>query len=150
MDLSLTPNAYACLDALRRALNEFKTSGKFIIAYGEMIDQKSYYLASVADRLYANPEGYIELRGIGARLTFYKKLLEEKLDAEVQVFKVGDYKSAVEPFIQAGMSEANREQMTYLLQGIKEDFVNNIANERNITPENFDSILDSLLSSTFI
>ena len=146
MDLSFTPNAYASLDVLRQALNEFKTSGKFIIAYGEMIDQKSYYLASVAGRLYANPEGYIELRGIGARLTFYKKLLEEKLDAEVQVFKVGDYKSAVEPFIQEGMSEANREQMTYLLQGIKEDFVNNIANERNIAPEDFDSILDSLLA----
>lgn len=144
MDLSLMPNGYATIDVLREALNSFKSTGKFVMAYGEMIDQKSYYLASVADKLYVNPEGYIELRGVGAQLTFFKKLLEEKLEAEVQVFKVGDYKSAVEPFIQAEMSEANREQLTYLLGGIKEDFVNNIADARNISPEDFDEILNSL------
>lgn len=144
LPLSLMPNSYATIDLLRKSLKDFKTSGKFIIAYGEMFDQKSYYLATVADKIYANPEGYIELRGIGTRLTFYKKLLEEKLDAEVQVFKVGDFKSAVEPFILDKMSSSNRTQLEYLLGGIKEDFVNNIAEDRGIAADDFNDILNSL------
>ena len=144
LPLSIMPNDYATIDLLRKTLKDFKTSGKFIIAYGEMFDQKSYYLATVADKIYANPEGYIELRGIGTRLTFYKKLLEEKLDAEVQVFKVGDFKSAVEPYILDKMSEDNRTQLEYLLGGIKEDFINNIAEDRGIDAVEFNEILNSL------
>lgn len=144
MNLSVMPNGYATIDVLRESLLDFKSSGKFIISYGEMIDQKSYYLSTVSDKIYANPEGYIELRGIGARLTFFKKMLEEKLEAEVQVFKVGDFKSAVEPFILDKMSDSNRTQLEYLLGGIKEDFVANIAKDRNISVEAFDKILNNL------
>ena len=72
-------------------LEDFKNSGKFVLAYGEMFDQKSYYLASLADKLYANPEGYIEFRGIGTRLTFYKKLLEENLDVTKVCTSVQSY-----------------------------------------------------------
>jgi len=144
LKLSTMPNGYATIDVLRKHLSGFKDSGKFIIAYGEMFDQKSYYLSTVADKIYANPEGYIELRGIGARLTFYKKLIEEKLEAEVQVFKVGDFKSAVEPFILDKMSDENRTQLEYLLAGIKEDFLANVAKDRKITPELFDEILNNL------
>ncbi len=144
LDLSIMPNSYATVEALRASIVDFKESKKFVIAYGEMFDQKSYYLASVADKIYANPEGYIELRGIGAQLTFFKKLLEEKLSAEVQVFKVGDFKSAVEPFINEKMSDENREQLTYLLSGIKNDFIGNVAKARGITPEKFDTLLNKL------
>lgn len=144
MDLSVMPNGYASIDALRQALTDFKSSGKFVLAYGEMIDQKSYYLATVADKLYANPEGYLQLNGIGTQLTFIRGLLEDKLEAEVQVFKVGDYKSAVEPFIQDKMSDSNREQLTYLLSGIQEDFLNNIATDRNMSPDAFNQILNEL------
>lgn len=142
--MSVLPEGYATVDALRNKLLDFKESGKFIIAYGEMIDQKTYYLSTVADEMYINPEGYMELRGIGTRLTFFKKLLEEKLNAKVQVFKVGDFKSAVEPFINEKMSDANREQLEFLLGNIKEDFVNNVAKDRNISVEQFNSILNSL------
>ncbi len=144
MDLSIMPNGYATIDALRLALKDFKSSGKFILAYGETIDQKSYYLASVADKFYANPEGYLQLSGIGSQLTFFRGLLEDKLDAEVQVFKVGNYKSAVEPFIQDSMSTANREQTAFLLEGVKEDFLNHIAEERGMSPEAFNQILNDL------
>ncbi|MCB0509366.1 MAG: signal peptide peptidase SppA, partial [Bacteroidetes bacterium] len=141
---SVMPNGYATVELLRTSLKDFQSSGKFVLAYGEMLDQKSFYLASAASELYVNPEGYIELRGIGAQLTFFKKLIEEKLEAEVQVFKVGDYKSAVEPFILDKMSDANREQLSYLLGGIKEDFVNNIATERGLSPDDFNTILNNL------
>ncbi len=144
MDLSMMPNGYATIDVLRESIKDFKTSGKFVVAYGEMFDQKSYYLSTVADKIYANPEGYIELRGIGARLTFYKRLLEEKLEAEVQVFKVGDFKSAVEPFILDKMSDDNRTQLEYLLGGIKEDFLANISADRNISTLELDEILNNL------
>jgi protease-4 len=144
LKLSIMPNGYATIDVIRKHLAAFKDSGKFIIAYGEMFDQKSYYLSTVADKIYANPEGYIELRGIGARLTFYKRLIEEKLEAEVQVFKVGDFKSAVEPYILEKMSDDNRTQLEYLLGGIKEDFLNNVAKDRNVSPEFFNQILNNL------
>lgn len=142
--MSMLPEGYATIDALRKKLLDFKESGKFIVAYGEMLDQKTYYLSTVANELYVNPEGYMEIRGIGTRLTFFKKLLEEKLNAKVQVFKVGDFKSAVEPFINEKMSDANREQLEYLLGGIKHDFVNNIAAARSLTPEKVDDIINNL------
>jgi len=144
MPLSVMPNSYATIDLLRETIIDFRSSGKFVVAYGEMFDQKSYYLATAADKIYVNPEGYIELRGIGTRLTFYKKLLEEKLQAEVQVFKVGDFKSAVEPFILDKMSDANRKQLSYLLEGVKEDFVTNVSVARGVTPQEFDDILNNL------
>lgn len=144
MDLSTMPNGYATTDAIRRALEDFKSEGKFIVAYGEMIGQKAYYLASVATEIYVNPKGIVELRGIGSRLTFFHKLLSEKLEADVRVFKVGTFKSAVEPFIREDISESNREQLEFLLGGIKEDFLNNISKSRNISAEEFDAILNEL------
>lgn len=144
MDLSILPAGYASVDAIRRALEDFKESGKFIIGYGEVITQKAYYLASVATEVYVNPKGFIELRGIGSRLTFFNKLLSEKLNADVQVFKVGTFKSAIEPFVRNDISDANREQLEFLLGGIKEDFINNIATSRNISPDEFNAILNEL------
>ena len=144
LKLSLMPNGYATIDVLREAIENFKTSDKFVIAYGEVVDQKSYYLSTVADKVYVNPDGYMEMRGIGARLTFYKALIEEKLEAEVQVFKVGDFKSAVEPFILDKMSNENRAQLEYLLGGIKEDFINNVAADRGFSTEFFDGVLNDL------
>lgn len=147
INLSFTANSYSTIELLRDAITDFKSSGKFTIAYGEMVDQKSYYLATACDKLYLNSQGYLELRGVGAQLTFYRKLLEEKLDAEVQVFKVGNYKSAVEPFILDKMSEDNRNQITYLLSGVKEDLVHNIANARNMSEADVDKVFNQLLAT---
>jgi protease IV len=144
MDLSTMPNGYATVDVIRNALLDFKESGKFIVAYGEVVGQKAYYLASVADEIYINPKGLVELRGIGSRLTFFHRLLTEKLDADVRVFKVGTFKSAVEPFIREDISDANREQLEFLLGGVKADFLRNISNSRDISEAEFDAILNEL------
>ena len=148
IELSTMPSGFATADAVRRALLDFKTSGKFIVAYGEYASQKAYYVASVADKIYINPEGVLEMRGIGTQLSFYKRFLD-KIDAEVQVFKVGTFKSAIEPFIREDISIPNREQLTFLLGGIKEDFINNISSSRNISTENLELAINELkISST--
>ena len=147
LEMGIMPNSFASIDALRRTLLDFKTSGKFIKAYGEYVSQKSYYLASVADDIFVNPEGLVEMRGIGTQLTFYKKFLD-KIEAEVQVFKVGTFKSAVEPFIREEMSDANRKQMEFLLGGIKKDFINNISTARNIEAANLEEYINMLAFNT--
>ena len=101
--------SYASLQEIRNALLDFKESGKFIIAYGDSYTQGLYYLSSVADKVLLNPKGMIEWRGIAAAPVFYKDLLQ-KIGVEMQIFKVGTYKSAVEPYIATEMSPANREQ----------------------------------------
>lgn len=143
LPLSSMPNGFATTDVIRRSLIDFKESGKFIVAYGEYTSQKAYYLASVADKIYINPEGIVEIRGIGTQLTFFKKMLD-KLEAEVQVFKVGTFKSAIEPFIREDVSEANRKQLEYLLGGIKEDFINNISKSRGITTVHLENSINEL------
>lgn len=143
IELGAMPNSFAQIDALRRAIIDFKKSGKFVIAYGEYVSQKSYYLATVADKIYINPEGLVEIRGIGTQLTFFKKFLD-KIEADVQVFKVGTFKSAIEPFILDKMSDANREQLTFLLKGVKEDFIKNISKDRKIKPADLEMYINAL------
>ena len=95
-------SSYASLQAIRNALNDFKESGKFIVAYSDGYTQGLYYLSSVADKVLLNPKGMIEWRGIASAPIFYKDLLQ-KVGIEMQIFKVGTYKSAVEPFIATEM-----------------------------------------------
>ena len=143
LPLSTMPSGFATADIIRKALINFKESGKFVVAYGEYATQKAYYVASVADKVYLNPEGIIEMRGIGVQLSFYKRFLD-KIEAEVQVFKVGTFKSAIEPFIREDISKPNREQLEYLLGGIKEDFINNISKARNIDTATLERIINNL------
>lgn len=147
LELSTMPNSLASIDALRRALEDFKSEGKFIIAYGEYVAQKAYYLATVADKIYINPEGMVELRGIGTELMFFKKALD-KLEIDVEVFKVGTFKSAVEPFIRENISDANRKQLEFLLGGLKENFINNIAKDRAIEPARLNEYINDLAFSS--
>lgn len=143
LPLSSMPNGFATADVLRRSLEDFKTSGKFIVAYGEYATQKAYYVASVADKIFINPEGIVEMRGIGLQLLFFKNFLD-KIEAEVQVFKVGTFKSAIEPFIRDDISELNREQLEFLLGGIKEDFIGNISKSRDISIIDLERIINKL------
>lgn len=147
LELSTMPNSLASIDALRRALEDFKSEGKFIIAYGEYVGQRAYYLATVADKIYINPEGMVELRGIGTELMFFKKALD-KLEIDVEVFKVGTFKSAVEPFIRENISDANRKQLEFLLGGLKENFINNIAKDRAIEPVRLNEYINDLAFSS--
>ena len=109
--------SYASLQEIRNALLDFKESGKFVIAYADSYTQGLYYLSSAADKVLLNPKGMIEWRGIASAPLFYKDLLQ-KIGVEMQVFKVGTYKSAVEPFIATEMSPANREQVTAFITSI--------------------------------
>ncbi len=135
---------YASLKEIRDALVDFKKSGKFIVAYADNYMQKNYYLASVADKVLINPEGMLELKGLSAELMFFKNTLD-KLGIEMQVVKVGTYKSAVEPYINTKMSDANREQVTVFLGSIWKNMVSHISKSRKITPENINLYADEMM-----
>jgi len=120
------------IEEIRNKLLEFKQTGKPIIAYSEVYNQAAYYLSSVANKFYLNPEGIVELKGLSAGIMFYKGLLE-KLDIEVQIIRHGKFKSAVEPFMLDKMSDANREQMQLLLNSFADNLFDSIASQRGMT-----------------
>lgn len=136
--------SYASLQAIRAALADFKESGKFIIAYGDSYTQGLYYLSSVADKVLLNPKGMIEWRGIAATPIFYKDLLQ-KLGIEMQVFKVGTYKSAVEPFIATEMSPANREQVAEYVNSIWGQVVKGVSDSRKLSSDSLNAYADRML-----
>ena len=115
------PNGFATDEEIRKAIIDFKKSGKFVYSYGEAIPQKAYYVASVADKIYCNPKGGVEWKGFAAEMTFLKGTLR-KLDIEPQIFYAGKFKSATEPLREDKMTDANRLQLTELLN----DFYNRL------------------------
>jgi protease-4 len=121
----------ATLKEIRDALIDFKKSKKQIIAYSEVYTQDAYYLASAASKVYLNPQGDLEFKGFSNQLTFFKGALE-KFGVEVQVIRVGNFKSAVEPFITDKMSAYNRQQVTAYVGGLYNTFLEGIAQTRNI------------------
>lgn len=143
LDLSNVNTGMASTEEIRNALMDFKESKKFIIAYGEILTQKAYYLASVADKVYLNPEGLLEFKGFSSQITFFKGALD-KLGIEAQVIKVGTYKSAVEPFILDKMSEPNREQVSSFLGSLYACFLDNIALSRQISRDSLFNIANEL------
>lgn len=124
----------ASVDELRRALLDFKKSKKPIIAYADFYSQKAYYLASLADHLLLNPQGGVELTGIAAGRTMYKDAMD-KLGVKMEVFKVGTFKSAVEPYILNKMSEENKLQMQEYIDGLWASIVAGVAEGRKLSPE---------------
>ena len=120
------------IEEIRNKLLEFRQTGKPIIAYSEVYNQAAYYLSSVANKVYLNPEGVVELKGLSAGFIFYKGLLE-KLDIEVQIIRHGKFKSAVEPFMLDKMSDANREQMQLLLNSFADNLFDSLASQRGMT-----------------
>lgn len=124
----------ASMKEIRDALLKFKESGKFIYAYADNYSQSNYYLVSVADKIILNPFGTVDIKGLSAQKTFYKKALD-KLGVDVQIVKVGDYKSAVEPYNSTKMSDANREQMTALLGSLWTTTLADISKQRKTSPE---------------
>ena len=135
---------FASLEEIRDALKDFKESGKFIVAYGDTYTQNLYYLSSVADKVLLNPQGMLEWRGLAATPMFFKDLLE-KIGVEMQIFKVGTYKSAVEPFISTGMSPANREQVNVYLSSIWGQITSSVAESRNLSVEALNKEADRML-----
>lgn len=141
LDMGVFSGGTASLDAVRRALMDFKESGKFIVAYADNYTQGGYYLASVADKIYLNPQGILGLTGLSSRTMFYKGLLQ-KIGVEMMIFKVGTYKGAVEPFIADKLSDANREQITSYQNSIWGNITKGIAKSRNITVEDVNRFAD--------
>ncbi|MHA4896108.1 signal peptide peptidase SppA [Pedobacter sp. PWIIR3] len=128
-----SPNTgFATMKEVRDALLDFKTSGKKVIAYSEVYTQGAYYLASAADKIYLNPEGALEFKGLSSKVMFFKGALD-KLGIEAQIIRVGNYKSAVEPFFTDKMSDANREQVTAYLSGLYQTFLQGISKSRSIS-----------------
>ena len=128
---------------IRKALQKFKDKGKFIYCYGDFFSQKGYYLASVSDSIFLNPMGNVELRGLGAEVLYYKQL-QEKYGFKMEVVRHGKYKSAVEPYLDDKMSEANRNQIKSLLNSIWDGIGNQIKLSRKISSENFNKVVDNL------
>lgn len=135
---------FATLKAIREALVDFKTSDKFIIAYSDGMTQKGYYLNAVADEIYLHPQGSLDFRGLASSVMFFKEALD-KVGVEMQVLKVGTYKSAVEPFIMNSMSDANREQVNSYLGSIYGTFLQDISTSRKISADSLRSIANGYL-----
>ena len=132
---------FASLEEIRSELESFKESGKFVVAYGDQYSQWLYYLATVADKVIVNPEGSISWHGLASQPIFFKDLLE-KVGVEMQIFKVGTYKSAVEPFIATEMSDANREQVSEYIGSIWNDVVNAVSKSRGISADKLNEYAD--------
>lgn len=133
----------AQIKAIRDALADFKQSGKFVYAYGDYYLQKDYYLASVADSVFLNPVGEMDFRGLSSEVLYFKDL-QEKSGVKMEVIRHGKYKSAVEPYLENTMSDANRQQISELLESVWQSIVGDIAKSRNIPEEKLNQLADSL------
>jgi len=133
--------------AVRDALEDFKKSGKFVLAYSNSYSQQEYYLNSVANSVYLNPVGDMEFKGLSSDLLFFKDF-QDKTGVKMEVIRHGKYKSAVEPFLENKMSDANREQITALLNSIWNSVTIDIAKSRNITVQKLNEIANGLLART--
>lgn len=131
----------ASLSEIRQRLLDFRKSGKFVVAYADNYAQAGYYLASAADELYLNPQGAVDLHGIASTTLFYKQTLA-KLGVEMNVFKVGTYKGAVEPYTNTQLSDANREQMNSFTQALWSEILKDISVSRNIEATALNAMVD--------
>ena len=134
----------ASIEEIRAALVDFKESGKFIVAYADQYAEDMYYLASVADKVIVNPQGSIAWHGLVSQTIFYKDLLK-KVGIDMQIFKVGTYKSAVEPFIATEMSDANREQVSEFINSIWKRMLEDVSISRNIPMDDLNKYADEAM-----
>ena len=143
LDLTVIPAGIATIEEIRNALLDFKTSDKFIISYADSYTQATYYIASVSDKVYLNPEGLVLFVGLRAELMFFKEALE-KLGVEPQIIRHGKFKSAVEPFMYTKMSDENREQTMTFMGAIWNSMLKGISETRNISIGDLNKIANEL------
>ena len=142
---AFSDDSYASLQAIRKALVDFKKSGKWIVSYGDTYSQGTYYLASTADKVLMNPQGMVDWHGLGGQQMLLKDLLA-KFGVKVQLSKVGAYKSAPEMFTADKMSEENREQITAYMNGIWENILKDVSESRKISVDQLNQYADSLIT----
>lgn len=143
LDLDVIPAGIATIEEIRNSLLDFKTSGKFIISYADTYTQATYYIASVSDKVYLNPEGMLLFVGLRAELMFFKEALE-KLGIEMQIIRHGKFKSAVEPFMYTKMSDENREQTMTYMGAIWNKMLTGISESRGISVDDLNKIANNL------
>lgn len=145
LQLSVVPTGTATIEEIRNALLEFKESGKFIYAYADLVTEKSYYLATVADSIFMTPKGMFNFDGLSAEVTFYKNAME-KLGVEMQVIRHGSFKSAMEPYMRENLSEENREQIESYVGSIWNNMMTGISETRGISLADLNQYADELIS----
>ena len=143
MEIDAVGAGAATTEEIRDALIDFKTSGKFIISYSDTYSQKAYYLATVSDKVYLNPEGMIEWMGLRSEIMFFKGALE-KLGVEPQILRHGKFKSAVEPFMLDKMSPENREQTLTYMGSIWNHWVDGISKARNVSVDELNRLANNM------
>jgi protease-4 len=144
LNVSMAPAGYATLSEIRQSLMRFRQTGKWVIAYSDFYSEGAYYLASAADQVFLNPNGLVEFNGLSTEVTFFQRLFE-KLDIRPQIFRVGDFKSAVEPFLRSDLSEENKLQLNAMLQSIHAEILAGISASRNISVSDLKTIADKML-----
>lgn len=143
LDLSIFMGGYGVAKEVRDALLAFRDGGKWIVAYSEMYTEQAYYVASAADKVYLNPEGEMEFNGLSVEVSFFKKMFD-KLDIKPQIFRVGDFKSAVEPFMLDKMSNENRLQLNELISDLHNTILQDISKSRNISYDDLKRMADKM------
>ncbi|WP_139923829.1 signal peptide peptidase SppA [Hymenobacter sp. DG01] len=144
LNLELVQGGMASMEEIRNALLDFKKSGKFVVSYTDAQSEKSYYLASVADKIYLNPQGTLEFNGLSSETMYYKNLFD-KLGVQAQIFRVGSFKSAVEPYFRTNMSDSARLQTSSFLNSMNNAMLAEVAAARKIAPARLKVISDSML-----
>ncbi len=144
LDVSYPMAGFSSLEEIRQSLIEFRQSGKWIVAYSDVMSEGAYYLATAADKIYLNPEGDVEFNGLAIEVTFFKRLLD-KLEIKPQVFRVGEFKSAVEPFLLEKMSPESKLQLNELISSIYSYMLSRISEEREVSIERLTELADNMM-----
>ncbi len=144
LNTSMLMTGFASLQEIRAAILDFRSSGKWVVAYADFYTEGAYYLASAADKVYMYPEGQVEFNGLSTEVMFFKKLFD-KLEINPQIFRVGDFKSAVEPFMRESLSEENKLQLNSILSSVHGDMLGQIAESRKIPVERLKEMADRML-----
>jgi protease IV len=143
LEVSYPMTGFATLEEIRQSLIDFRESGKWVVSYNEVMSEGAYYLASAADKVYLHPEGEIEFNGLTAEIGFYKNLLD-KLEIKPQVFRVGEFKSAVEPFLLDKMSAENRTQLQAMVNSIYDHVLTKISESRKVPKDVLKDVSDKM------
>lgn len=144
LDVSSFQGGFAVAKEIRESLIDFRLSGKWVMAYSESYSESSYYLVSAADKVYLNPEGDLEFNGLAVEVSFFKRMFD-KLEIKPEIFRVGDFKSAVEPFFLDKMSDANRLQLKQLMEDLNGTLIKEVAESRKISEDELKNISAKML-----
>ncbi|MFZ2907042.1 MAG: signal peptide peptidase SppA [Cyclobacteriaceae bacterium] len=143
LDVTYPMAGFSTVEEIRQSLIDFRKDGKWVVAYADAMSEQAYYLASAADKIYLNPEGELEFNGLAIEMTFFKKMFD-KLEIKPEIFRVGEFKSAVEPFMLDKMSPENRLQLTEMVNSIYDQVLTRISESRNIPKQKLEEISDNM------